>query len=185
MTGRNSGFTMLELMVVIAIAGVLTAVAAPAFSSFISSTRLTSTASRLTADVSLARGEAIKRNSRVLACVRNTAGTDCSASTNWAAGWLVCYDNETNGTPGNGVPDGQCDAGDATNPNPILLQGALGEGLAVAGSTASIRFNPNGSQGVPGTAAAVTMVISRAPSTTATRTITVAVTGNISKTSSP
>jgi type IV fimbrial biogenesis protein FimT len=179
----SGGFTMIELLVVITIAAVLAGIAAPAFNSLINSTRLTSIASRLATDLSLARGEAIKRNMRVLACVRNAGGTDCGTSTDWAAGWLVCYDNDT-GTSGNGVSDGRCDEGDSANPNPILLQEAVGDGIAVTTSVASIRFNPNGSQGAPSTGSVVSMVISRTASTTATRTISVAVTGNISKTSS-
>jgi len=85
--------------VVIAIVGILAAVGAPSFSTFLNNSRLNSTSSQLLNELNLARSEAVKRNARVLVCVRNAAGTDCGTSTNWAAGWLVCYDNETASTP--------------------------------------------------------------------------------------
>lgn len=180
--GRNSGVTLIELLVVIAIAAILMLVAAPSFTTFMNSTRLSSTSSQLLNDLNVARSEAIKRNSRMLVCVRNTAGNDCATGTNWAPGWLVCYDSETSATPGNGIPDGQCDVvpSGSTNANPIVLRPALGSTLTLVGSSATIRFNANGSQGAPG-ATAATLVLGLNPSTGATRTVTVAATGNISK----
>ena len=174
---------MIELLVVIAIAAILMLVAAPSFRTFMNNTRLSSTSSKLLTDLNIARSEAIKRNSRMLVCVRNTAGNDCAAGTNWAPGWLVCYDNETSSTPGNGIPDGKCDAvpSGGSNVNPIVLGSALSNTLTLLGPSAAIRFNPNGSQGVPGAGTAATLVLSLNPSTGITRTVTVAATGRISK----
>lgn len=158
----QTGVTMIELLIVLTIAAILAAMATPSFNEFIADTRLTSTMSQLTGDLNRARSEAIKRNQRVLVCVRNSTGTDCGTGTNWQSGWLVCYDTDQ---------DNLCDTSSATNPNPIALHQAINTNLGLVGSAAFIRFNPNGTGG-PGTL----NLVSGAKS----RTANIAVTGNIS-----
>jgi len=158
---KNTGFTTVELMIVVIIAGILAAIAAPSFSDLINTTRLTSTMSQLTSDLNRARGEAIKRNSWVLICARNT---DIACGANWGNGWLVCQDSSNDGAD-------NCDSGTATNPNPITVHPNIKAPLTLTGSAASLRFNPNGT-GVPGT---LTLV-----SGTKSRTANIVVTGNIS-----
>lgn len=165
----QTGLTLIELLVVLTIAGVLAAVAAPSFSSLINSMRQTSTMTQLTGDLNRARGEAIKRNQRVLLCVRDS-DTACGAGTNWQNGWLVCYDENQ---------DGACDASTATNPNPIVVHPALHSTLTLTGNAAFVRFNPSGTQG---TGAAATLALAGTWSGAITSTASVAATGNISKT---
>lgn len=160
----QSGVTMVELLIVLTIAGILAAIAAPSFNDFIGNTRLTSTLTQLTSDMNRARSEAIKRNSWVLVCVRGT-NTACGTGTNWQNGWLVCHDSEPNGT---------CDATTAANPNPITIHQAIHPNFTFTGSAATIRFNPNGTQGTGG-AATITIA-----SGSQTRVATVAATGHIS-----
>jgi type IV fimbrial biogenesis protein FimT len=59
------GFTMPELLAVVAIVAILASVAAPAFSSMIASQRARSASSELYAALARARSEAIKRNTEV------------------------------------------------------------------------------------------------------------------------
>lgn len=150
---------MVELMIVVAIAAILATIAAPSFSDFISNTRLTSTMTQLTGDLNRARSEAIKRNSWVLVCARNT---NAACGANWGNGWLVCQDSE---------PDGACDTGTTANPNPITVHQAINANFTLNGSAAFIRFNPNGTGG-PGTL----NLVSGAKS----RTANIVATGNIS-----
>ncbi|MBI5438476.1 MAG: GspH/FimT family pseudopilin [Nitrosomonadales bacterium] len=180
---RQTGLTMVELMIVVTIAAILASIAAPSFNDLINNTRLTSTMSQLTSDLNRARSEAIKRNSRVLVCVR--AGTDaapvCGAGTNWQNGWVVCSDKDTN--PNDGTPDGVCDATSTTNPNPIAVHQALNARLTLTGNAASICFNPSGTQGAtPATALCGTGNATLALTGATTVTATIAPTGNISKT---
>lgn len=158
---QQAGVTMIELMIVIAIAAILASIAAPSFSDFINSTRLTSTMSQLTSDLNRARSEAIKRNSWILVCARST-NTACG--TNWGNGWLVCQDSSNDGTD-------NCDSGTAANPNPITVHQAINTGFTLTGSAASMRFNPNGT----GTAGTLNLV-----SGTKSRTANIVATGNIS-----
>lgn len=87
---RISGLTLVELIIVLTIAGVLAALAAPGMQKFVASNRLTAQVNDLLADISHARSEAIKRNVSSGVCA-STSGTNCTASGNWANGWLVFY----------------------------------------------------------------------------------------------
>lgn len=81
------GFTLIELMIVLAIIGVILTIALPSFSEISMSTRLKAYANELVSSVYLARSEAIKRNEPMKLCV-STDGANC-ASGNWNQGWIV------------------------------------------------------------------------------------------------
>jgi type IV fimbrial biogenesis protein FimT len=74
------GFTLIELMVTIAVASILLAVGIPSFNTFVSSQRLRTATYDLSSMLLLARSEAIKRNGEV-AVKSETAG--------WASGFTV------------------------------------------------------------------------------------------------
>lgn len=172
------GFTVTELLIVLAIGAILAAVAVPSFRDTLRSTRQNSALGLLISDLNQARGEAIKRNARVLVCVRNAAGNDCGAGTVWSSGWVVCSDATTAGTTPELPPsDGVCDASTTANPNPVLVRPALDPNLTMTASANSIRFNANSSQGAGGAQATVVLTGTGLP----TRTVTIAPTGNISK----
>ncbi len=77
----ESGFTLVELLVVIVILGILASLGAGGFQSLIQSQRAKSASFELFASFSLARSEAIKRNASV-----TLTPTD---STNWGKGWTI------------------------------------------------------------------------------------------------
>jgi len=85
-----SGFTLLELIVAISIAGILMAMAIPSFSDMIRNNRLTTYANELVGSLNIARSEAVKRG--VTVSVRKT-GTYWNTS-----GWNVFVDNDEDGT---------------------------------------------------------------------------------------
>lgn len=85
---RISGFTIVELMVTVAIAGILLAVAVPSFNQMTVNSRLTAQANDMVGALNLARSEAIKRNTRVSFCratseTATTCATSAAAWTNW------------------------------------------------------------------------------------------------------
>ena len=137
----SAGFSIIEIMIVLAILGIIVAMAAPSLRDFIRTNRLTTTSGSLSADLAFARNESIRRNQSVLVCRAEGCG---STGTNWAAGWLICYDNDANGA---------CDASTDTNPNPIRQRGALPTGLDLTGPSVNLEFHPNGRQGTVGSAA--------------------------------
>jgi type IV fimbrial biogenesis protein FimT len=79
----EKGFTLLELMVTLAIAAILATMAIPNFTEIITSNRLTTYNNELVAALNLARSEAIKRNQQII--VRKTGA-------NWENGWHVFVD---------------------------------------------------------------------------------------------
>jgi len=162
---RQTGMTVVELMIVVTIAAILAWLAAPSFSDFINRTTQTSTLTQLTSDLNRARSEAIKRNRPVLVCVRDT-DTACGNGTDWQNGWLVCYDENQ---------DSACDATSTDNPNPMVIRQAIPSQLTLNGNAASLSFNPNGTQGM-GNPTTLTL-------TGATNVVvSIAATGNISRT---
>ena len=88
-TRLQSGFSLIELMVTIAIAAILATLAAPSFTRFIDDNAIRGACEELRNSLSLARAEAI-RGSRLV-----HVGPACATPT-WSTGWAVFTD--TGGT---------------------------------------------------------------------------------------
>lgn len=91
------GFTLVELMITVAVLAVVAGLAAPLFAGVINGNRLTSTANEIAAGIQAARMEALRRGVRVTLC-QSTNGTTCSTTTPWQ-GWLVFADANGNNAP--------------------------------------------------------------------------------------
>jgi len=91
---NKKGFTLLELMVTIFIAGILASMAVPSFTQAISNNRMTTQVNGLLATLNYARSEAIKRSSNITLC-KSTNKTSCGG--NWKDGWIVFVDTNNDG----------------------------------------------------------------------------------------
>ena len=89
------GFTLIEMLITIAIAGILLSLGVPSYESAINSNRLTAQGSELISTLILARSEAVKRGEFITVCKSNTAGT-CGG--NWEDGWIVFVDLNNSGS---------------------------------------------------------------------------------------
>jgi len=133
------GFTLIELVVTMAVAAILVTVAIPNMRTFIQNGRINTQINDLIGDLSLARSEAIKRRTNVGICM-STNGTTCAGGGNWRDGRAIFVDANNNGT---------WDAGE------VILR--FREGLASAADTLTtnavlpdpVFFRPNGASSVP------------------------------------
>lgn len=132
---RSSGFTLVELMVTLAVVAILLVVAVPSFQSVMNANKLTTSANEFVASFQAARAEAIRYNRRVVICLStnpNAATPTCAPSdaTN-AIGWLVFMDANANGTYGST----QCDSVNTTICDQLLRVAAPAPGVRILGSS--------------------------------------------------
>lgn len=97
LSAQNAGFTLIELMIVIAIVAIFVVVGVPNFQNLIKDNRLSTQANSLVSSLQLARSEALKLRSPVTVC-RSTDGAACAGTGNWESGWLVFVDGGALGT---------------------------------------------------------------------------------------
>lgn len=76
----HRGFTLIELMIVLAVAAILISVGVPSFNNTIKNNRLSTQANELITSLNYARSEAIKRGTSI------TLNSD---TTNWHLGWTI------------------------------------------------------------------------------------------------
>jgi type IV fimbrial biogenesis protein FimT len=98
---KEKGFTLVELMVTLAVITIVLTVGIPSFSSLAASNRATSEANALVAALNLARSESIKRGVQVSVCSAKNplpAMNGCGDASDWTNGWLVFTDQATAGT---------------------------------------------------------------------------------------
>ncbi|MBL0222783.1 MAG: GspH/FimT family pseudopilin [Xanthomonadales bacterium] len=81
---RSPGFTLLELLIAVAVVGVLVAMALPSFREFNIRTQVTQLTNELVHDLTMARTEAVKRGRDVVV----------KANSSWSNGWSVKFGSE-------------------------------------------------------------------------------------------
>lgn len=93
---RQSGFTLMELMLGLAIFFILAVVAVPSYIGYVRNSELSNATTTLFSDMYYARSEAIKRKSVITLCRSADARADapeCGGDPNdWSNGWLVFID---------------------------------------------------------------------------------------------
>jgi len=89
---RQTGFTLLELMIVVAIAGIVMAIGVPSFQSITTTNRIAANTNELITALNLARSEAVKRSAAVSVC-KSADGAICTTSGDWDQGWIVYVDS--------------------------------------------------------------------------------------------
>lgn len=117
---RRGGFSLIEVLVVLAVAATLLLLAVPGMRGFLAVARLDAATADFSGALALARSEAIRRGTRV--SLRNLAG-----GRNWGAGWQMFVDTDS---------DGQPDAGETV----LRRQAVLTAPLSLYGNTNYANF---------------------------------------------
>jgi len=100
---RGAGWTLVELLLALAIAALLSLLALPMYGDWIAESQMMNYARDLAGSMNTARSEAIKRGTRVNLC-KSTDRRTCAVAGDWAQGFVMYVDRDR---------DGQFDAGEA------------------------------------------------------------------------
>jgi type IV fimbrial biogenesis protein FimT len=129
-----AGFTLIELMIVIAVASILAGSAIPSMKSMLRSVRLSSATNDFVGALTLTRSEAIIHHGRAVMC-KSQDGASCAASGGWEQGWIIFHDAD-----GDGIRD--------TSEPIVSRQQALGPGVKVTGNQNVSRYISYSATGV-------------------------------------
>lgn len=109
MKAKSTGFTLIELMFALTVAGVIIALAIPNLTALVRGSRMSGAANDFITDFNLARSEAVKRRVPVTLC-KSQNGTSCDTDATAAfRTWMIFIDDAdpavAAGTDGNGIVD--------------------------------------------------------------------------------
>jgi len=130
-----AGVTLVELLVTLAVAAILTAAAVPSFQSMVQNNRAVTQVNEFVTAIHLARSEAVKRGNPVTVCASNNQ-RQCNAGNSWTTGWLVFEDTNASGAPA--AP------ASATDARLIRVWYPLEGGSTLGGDVNYLRFFSNG-----------------------------------------
>lgn len=129
------GFTLIELMVTIAILAILMTVAIPSFSRLIASNRLSAATNELYGSMVQAKSDAIRQGNRVTICPSSDGSSCATGSTpTWSAGWVSFTDStRTAATP-------SVDSGEAI----LQHSQAVPDSIVILGNSSFVSFRSDG-----------------------------------------
>ena len=132
---NNHGFTLIELIVSVAVVFVLFVIAVPEFNRMTENNRQVAAINTIIGDLNLARTEAVKQGRTVTLC-GSTDGATCDTA-NWESGWIVFTDWDRDNTVDNGD-------GDVLIARSTGLPAGLNLRAVEFDSTSVVQYLPNG-----------------------------------------
>jgi len=111
-TDFRYGFTLIELMVTVAIVAVTLTIGVPSFREMVRNNQMSAQTNALIAALNMARSESVKRGGDVTFCKRNTAGTACNNAGKWEDGWLLFIDANGDGVLDDDGDTNLCEVGE-------------------------------------------------------------------------
>ena len=132
----ESGFTLFELMVTVAVSAILVGIAVPSYRGLIFSNRLTTATNDFIAAVNMAKLEAVRRNRAIQLCASSNNGSDTLGA--------GCSLNTGCGTAGGApIPGTVCLLDGGTTPVPLYAAPTLPTGISLS-STSALRYGGQG-----------------------------------------
>ncbi len=95
---RNAGYSLTELLVVLALAALLLGLAVPAFTNLVLDARLVAAVNRLVHGIHVARHEALKTGADVVLC-RSRTGRQCTETGDFTQGLIVFVNRDRDDPP--------------------------------------------------------------------------------------
>lgn len=95
---KQTGLTMVEILITLSITAVMASVSLPPLTNFVESSQANSEAANLFTSLLLARSDSATRNSMVTLCkIDQTAPTSCDNTESWQSGWISFEDIDADG----------------------------------------------------------------------------------------
>lgn len=132
---HGEGFSLVELLVVVAIASAVTALAVPSMAGMVSSQRVGAYASAFQVSLHLARSDAVTRGATTVVC-KSTDGDQCASTGGWEQGWIVFRDGNHNALREPGEPV-------------VARQDAAAQGVVMRASAPVARYVAYTASGIP------------------------------------
>ena len=88
---KCKGFSLIELMVAIALLAIFIGIGIPSFVDMVNNNRSVALANEFMASLNSARAEAVKRGKKVSVCP-SSDGSSCANAAAWSSGWIVFID---------------------------------------------------------------------------------------------
>ncbi len=130
---KGNGFSLIEVIVTLAIAAIVLSIGVPSFQSYTQNNRQTIAINELATALQFARNSAITHRTRTAMC-KSSDGANCTTDGTWTQGWIVFSDANNNNT---------LDAGE----NTLRVHGAVQGNVTISGNANTadlVAFNPQG-----------------------------------------
>ena len=144
MARSQQGFTIIELMVTLAVLAVVLGIAIPSFKGQIERNSSLGLGEEFVSALNFARTEAIKRRGEVSICASNAANNACATSADWANGWLVYVDSEAETSANTAIDGTPLRNWNDLDQRAVMNVARVPEAPATPAAVSFIRFNSRG-----------------------------------------
>ena len=158
---RNQlGLSLLEVVIAVAVAGLLLSLAVPSFQAMQARRAVAAAIATIESDFALARSEAIRQGHSVTICSSSTAG-ECladaaSGDDDWTTGWIIYAQPTTSGSSSSSSSNSSSNSSSSTSSSapstapaspassPLRVQGRLAGIQSIQASDNQFTFRPTG-----------------------------------------
>ncbi len=157
---NQSGLSLLEVVIAVAVAGLLLSLAVPTFQAMQARRAVAAAIATIESDFALARSEAIRQGHSVTICSSSTAGQcladAASGDDDWTTGWIIYAQPTTSGTSSSSSSNSTSSTSStapstapsappsSTASSPLRVQGGLAGIKSIQATDNQFTFRPTG-----------------------------------------